>query len=430
MLENINLAFQGVWSHKLRSFLTMLGIIIGIAAIITIVSTIQGTNEQIKENLIGAGNNVVRVQLTQDGNQVELGYMALPQGVSVITEEMRDEMSKLDSVADVALYHQRQWPDGVYVGNNSFSGNLYGIDSHYLAAADYAVNYGRGFSASDFAACRKVALIDTKTAQSLFQGENPIGGTMEISGEPFTVVGVISPRVTSEPVINNLNDYYMYTGNTSGTVFIPDSCWPIVYRYDEPQSVAVRATSTNDMTTAGNNVAEYLNGHVISGDTFKYQSKDLLEQASQLQSLSESSNKQLIWIAAMVIFGVVEAITVGLTSIWFVVGSVAGLIAAICGGPIWLQLALFFVVSIVCLAATRPLVKKLLHKDVTATNADRVLGQTARVTENIDNAVPTGAVYVGGMTWTARSESGQPIPRNAQVKIVRMEGVRLFVEPV
>jgi len=138
----------------------------------------------------------------------------------------------------------------------------------------------------------------------------------------------------------------------------------------------------------------------------------------------------IIWIAAMVIFGVVEAITVGLTSIWFVVGSVAGLIAAICGGPIWLQLALFFVVSIVCLAATRPLVKKLLRKDVTATNADRVLGQTARVTESIDNAVPTGAVYVGGMTWTARSESGQPIPRNAQVKIVRMEGVRLFVEPV
>ena len=138
----------------------------------------------------------------------------------------------------------------------------------------------------------------------------------------------------------------------------------------------------------------------------------------------------IIWIAAMVIFGEVEAVTVGLASIWVVVGSVAGLIAAVCGGPVWLQIALFFVVSIVCLASSRPLVKKLLHKDVTATNADRVLGQTARVTESIDNAVPTGAVYVGGMTWTARSESGQPIPRNAQVKIVRMEGVRLFVEPV
>lgn len=74
MLENINLAFQGVWSHKLRSFLTMLGIIIGIAAIITIVSTIQGTNEQIKQNLIGAGNNVVTIQLNQNGNQYDLGW--------------------------------------------------------------------------------------------------------------------------------------------------------------------------------------------------------------------------------------------------------------------------------------------------------------------------------------------------------------------
>ena len=67
MLENISLSFQGIWSHKMRSFLTMLGIIIGIASIITIVSTIKGTNEQIKANLIGAGNNVVTVRLKQDG---------------------------------------------------------------------------------------------------------------------------------------------------------------------------------------------------------------------------------------------------------------------------------------------------------------------------------------------------------------------------
>ena len=167
-------------------------------------------------------------------------------------------------------------------------------------------------------------------------------------------------------------------------------------------------------------------GLAYLGATVSAQYTSSIGRAALIMAIVEA----LMGKTGMVIFGVVEAITVGLTSIWFVVGSVAGLIAAICGGPIWLQLALFFVVSIVCLAATRPLVKKLLHKDVTATNADRVLGQTARVTESIDNAVPTGAVYVGGMTWTARSESGQPIPRNAQVKIVRMEGVRLFVEPV
>ena len=136
----------------------------------------------------------------------------------------------------------------------------------------------------------------------------------------------------------------------------------------------------------------------------------------------------LIWIAAMVIFGVVEAITVGLTSIWFVVGSVAGLIAAICGGPIWLQLALFFVVSIVCLAATRPLVKKLSAGRAVPTNADRVLGRTARVTETIDNDSASGAVYVDGKTWTARSADGSVLPAGSRVEIRRMEGVKLIVE--
>lgn len=109
MLENINLAFQGVWSHKLRSFLTMLGIIIGIAAIITIVSTIQGTNEQIKQNLIGAGNNVVRVTIgaTDSQNYFDLNYSALPEGIDPVTREMRDEMEKLGSVSLVSMYYSR-----------------------------------------------------------------------------------------------------------------------------------------------------------------------------------------------------------------------------------------------------------------------------------------------------------------------------------
>ncbi len=136
----------------------------------------------------------------------------------------------------------------------------------------------------------------------------------------------------------------------------------------------------------------------------------------------------IVWIAAIVIFGVVEAATAGLTSIWFVLGSVAALIVAICNGPIWLQISLFFVVSIVTLAATRPLVEKLMKKDIKPTNADRVLGGLARVTERIDNDVPTGAVYIDGKTWSARSSSGGSIEPDAMVRVVRMEGVKLYVE--
>ena len=93
-----------------------------------------------------------------------------------------------------------------------------------------------------------------------------------------------------------------------------------------------------------------------------------------------------------------------------------------------MQIVLFFVVSIAALAATRPLVQKMLHRDETPTNADRVLGQTARVTETIDNTVPTGAVYADGKTWTARSQSGAVIPPDTLVKVIRLEGVKLYVD--
>lgn len=136
----------------------------------------------------------------------------------------------------------------------------------------------------------------------------------------------------------------------------------------------------------------------------------------------------IIWIVAIVIFGVAEAVTAGLTSIWFVLGGVAALIAAICNGPVWLQIALFFVVSIATLAATRPLVARLMKKDIKPTNADRVLGGSARVTERIDNDVPTGAVYIDGKTWSARSSTGEIIEPDAMVRVVRMEGVKLYVE--
>ena len=93
MIENIRLSLKGIWSHKMRSFLTMLGIIIGIAAIIAIVSTIKGTNEQIKRNLIGSGNNVVNVKLSQDGYEVDSDQ--LPYGTPVMNEEALNQI-KID----------------------------------------------------------------------------------------------------------------------------------------------------------------------------------------------------------------------------------------------------------------------------------------------------------------------------------------------
>ena len=301
MLENIQLALQGVWGHKLRSFLTMLGIIIGIASIITIVSTIKGTNEMIKQNLIGAGTNVVNVQVYQDNNPMDMEYSALPEGVKVIDEETRAGLDELDGVQSTSLYLKRSWVDGVYYQNLTFNGDVYGVDSHYFEVNGYNIAYGRGFSEVEFSRGAKTVILDSTAVSTLFDGKNPIGQTIEIRSEPFVIVGVAAKADNFKPTINSLSDYQIYADTSSGKMFIPIDSWGVVFRYDEPQSVAVRAASTNDMTQAGKNVAESLTSSQIIANTqtYSYQSEDLLEQAKQLQQMTSSTKTQLIWIAGI-----------------------------------------------------------------------------------------------------------------------------------
>ena len=286
----------------MRSMLTMLGIIIGIASIITIVSTIQGTNEQIKENLIGAGNNVVTVRLHQNKHAYEMNWNPIPQGVRTITEETRCELEEIDGVETVSLYTSRNYVDQLYYRNIQFNGDVYGIDEHYLNAYGYQVKQGRGFAERDFSDCRKVALLDTSAVTTLFQGADPIGKVLELKGDAFTVVGVVTLSEEFAPVINSMKDYQMYADTSAGSVFLPIRTWPTAYQFDEPQNVAIKVKSTDVMTAAGQEAAELLTNRQIvnaSNSEFSYRSQDMLEQAQQLQKMSEATNTQLIWIASI-----------------------------------------------------------------------------------------------------------------------------------
>ena len=135
-----------------------------------------------------------------------------------------------------------------------------------------------------------------------------------------------------------------------------------------------------------------------------------------------------LWLIALVLFGAVEAATAGLVCIWFAVGALAALLAALFGAGVLVQVVVFAVVSAAALAITRPLVRRMTAGKAVATNADRVLGTAAKVTETIDNANSTGAVYVDGKTWTARSADGAVIPAGERVEITAMEGVKHFVK--
>ena len=137
----------------------------------------------------------------------------------------------------------------------------------------------------------------------------------------------------------------------------------------------------------------------------------------------------IVWLVLMVVFLAAEAATVTMVSLWFAVSALVALLTALLGGPVWLQCALFLVVSAVLLALLRPLVKRYIAPKITATNVDSVVGSTGLVTTAIDNVSAVGQVKLGAMEWTARSTDGTPIPVGTRVKVDRIEGVKAFVSP-
>lgn len=139
-------------------------------------------------------------------------------------------------------------------------------------------------------------------------------------------------------------------------------------------------------------------------------------------------NMTTFWLVLMVAMIVIEAAAPGLVSIWFALGALVSLIAVLLHAPVWLQFALFGVVSAVTLVVTRPLVKKYVNSKAQPTNADMIIGKECIVTEDIDNIAGTGSVTVGGKVWTARSVADEmKIPAGSKATVERIEGVKAIV---
>ena len=137
----------------------------------------------------------------------------------------------------------------------------------------------------------------------------------------------------------------------------------------------------------------------------------------------------IIWLALMIGFIILEAVTVQLISTWFAAGALAAMIVNLLGAAVWLQVVVFFTVSIALLAVLWPMARKHIKAKVVPTNADALVGRTCHVTEDID-PVEGGRVKLGDVTWSARSEHGEPIPAGTLVKVLKIQGAKVFVETV
>jgi len=138
----------------------------------------------------------------------------------------------------------------------------------------------------------------------------------------------------------------------------------------------------------------------------------------------------ILWFALLILFVWAEAATVTMVSAWFALGALAAVIAALAGGQLWLQIVLFFGVSGVSLALLRPISKKYFNTKLTPTNMDAMADKICPVVADIDNLTGQGQVKLGDVEWSARSSDGSPIPAGTQVKIDRVEGVKVYVTPV
>ena len=137
----------------------------------------------------------------------------------------------------------------------------------------------------------------------------------------------------------------------------------------------------------------------------------------------------IVWLVLLIVFAVGEAVTVGLTSIWFAAGALGALITSTLTENLLIQIIVFLALSFVTLLLVRPLARKYFIPRRVATNADRILGQEGIVTEDIDNIQGRGRVTIAGADWTARTEDDQPIPAGSMVRVLRIEGVKVIVAP-
>lgn len=135
-----------------------------------------------------------------------------------------------------------------------------------------------------------------------------------------------------------------------------------------------------------------------------------------------------VWVIVLIVTIALEAFTLNLVSVWFAVGALASLIAASCGMSLVSQLILFVSVSAVLLLLVRPFTRKFLKTKEERTNADRILGQTAIVTEEINNRLSQGQIKLMGQTWSARSTDDAILPVETTVKVLSISGVKAIVE--
>ncbi|MGR3776018.1 ABC transporter permease [Bacillus paramycoides] len=259
LLDSIKIALSSILAHKLRSALTMLGIIIGVGSIITVVAIGQGGEAMLKSKIAGSGNNLMPIQFKPDINdEFSMGGHQVPK----LTEEDIMEVKQIKDVSHVITTNNTM--ETMDINDKKSMINVIGLDSEYFEVNKVKMVKGRSLNESDISQGNNVVMISTKTEETLFKDENPVGKIIEMKGQPMQIIGVYKSD----------NEFM---GFEAEEMLIPLTLWPVLYGTDEIQSIAIQSKNVDNLEAAGKKAVDVLNSRKPSDIPGKYELVNLKE---------------------------------------------------------------------------------------------------------------------------------------------------------
>jgi len=239
--ENMKMALSSLLAHKLRSILTMIGIIIGVGSVITVVAIGQGGEAMLKSQIVGAGNTIELLYMPSD-EEMKANPNALM--MAPFTQEDLHAVEKIPEVTKVVATSSEY--GNVRVREDTLEASITGINQAYLDVNGLKVDTGRNLLAADFLGGRRVAVVSSSFREELFEGEDPLGKVIFVRSQPVEIVGVLE-----QPT-----GLFAFGANE---VYLPWNTWRTIYASNELSQVTLQTENAEDLQEAGQKAADLLN---------------------------------------------------------------------------------------------------------------------------------------------------------------------------
>jgi putative ABC transport system permease protein len=283
-------AWRALSANALRSILTMLGIIIGVAAVITMIAVGQGATERVQEQMKGLGSNIM---LVLPGGVSQAGVRLGAQTRQRLTEEDAQAIAFDIPAVQVAAPTSRTSGQLVY-GNTNWGTSIIGVSNDYLEARDWPLASGRLFDAAELSGSAKVTWIGATVARELFGDEDPVDKMIRVRNIPMTVVGVLAPKGQNSMGQDQDDAIMMPLSTLRNRIWGGDA----TSRLKRVGSISVKVRDGHDMREVEDSIKDLLRQRfkVASGGEDPFQVRNLTEI---LQAQEESSRIMTLLLAAV-----------------------------------------------------------------------------------------------------------------------------------